>query len=115
MPSIAELQKLRETVRKEQAKAAGHDATAQNKAMEAKRQAEYDELTRELDQLKDATAARGKTESAASVAETREDEARRLLKASRKVMSGTPIEEVRTPKPSTSAQSSTPTPTNGEK
>ena len=118
MPSIAEMKKLRAQVEKERAKAAGQDAATLNKVMEAKRQAEYDVLTAELDQLKDASKARGDAltiDAPEPTAESREEEAKRLLKASQKVMSGTPIEEVRAPKPSTSAQSSTPTPTNGGK
>lgn len=118
MPSIAEMKKLRAQVEKERAKAAGQDTATLDKVMEAKRQAEYDALTAELDQLKSASAVRGDTVTVTveePSAESREEEAKRLLKASRKVMSGTPIEEVRAPKPGTSAQSSTPTPTNGEK
>lgn len=118
MPSIEELKKMRDQVHKEQAKAAGHDAKAVEKVMEAKRQAEYDELSAELSHLKEATAARGQTESAATSNESREDEAKRLLKASQKVMSGTPIAEVRAGKSSTSTRSSasaqSSTPTNGE-
>lgn len=118
MPSIAEMKKLRAQVQKERAKAAGQDATTLNKVMESKRQSEHDALTAELAQLKEASKARGDVstiDAPEPSAESREEEAKRLLKASQKVMSGTPIADVRAPKPSTSAQSSTPTPTNGEK
>lgn len=111
MPSIAELQKLRARVEKERAKASGHDAAALDKIMDAKRQAEADELNRELERLQAASEARGKSAEQAQ-GETPEDEATRLLKAAAKAMNGTPVEEIKTPRPSTSAQSSTATPTN---
>lgn len=112
MPSIDELHKLRARVEKERAKAAGHNAAALEKSLEAKRQAEADELNAELARLERASSARGK-EATAVDALAPEDEAARLIKAAQKAMSGTPVDEIKAPK--TGPKSSTPTPTNEEK
>lgn len=110
MPSIDEVNKLRARVERERAKASGHDAAALDKLMDAKRQSEADELNAELERLQRASGARGSItgDNAPARDESPEDEAARLLKAAQKVMSGTPVEEVKAPK--VGPKSSTPTP-----